>query len=340
MRIGIVNARPSARDAIRRVILAVPGLSVAWSCGDGIEAVELALRDPPDLIALDIQLPRLSGVEAIRQILAKRPCPILVVTDAVREHIGPVYEAMSLGALDAVDTPSLDACGRLLGEAALTAKIATVSKLIGKPVSALCKLASRMTLQPPLAAPLVLLGASTGGPGALKEILGTLPHDESLSVVIVQHVERSFMSGLASWLSEASRLPVELAVEGQPPTPGKALLANTSDHLILDSRRRLSYTVEPREACFRPSVDVFFSSVAEHWPTPGVAVLLTGMGRDGAKGLFQLYSSGWHTIAQDAQTCVVWGMPRAAAECGAAAEVLPLNQITPAILAHVHKGRP
>jgi two-component system response regulator WspF len=237
-----------------------------------------------------------------------------------------------------VDTPVLDATGRIAGADTLMAKITTVAKLIGKPVPALSRPASTATLRPQLPSTLVLIGASTGGPGALKEILKALPGDDSLSVIIVQHVDRSFTGGLASWLGEASRLPVELAVEGQAPAPGKALLADTNDHLILDSRRRLAYTPEPRDACFRPSVDVFFSSVAEHWPTPGVAVLLTGMGRDGAKGLLQLHSCGWHTIAQDSATCVVWGMPRAAAECGAAAEVLPLDQIGPAIVARAGLG--
>jgi two-component system response regulator WspF len=270
--------------------------------------------------------------------MATRSCPILIVTAAVRDHIGPVYDALSLGALDAVDTPVLDATGRLVGAEAFMAKIGTIAKLIGKPVPALSRSASMVTLRPQLPSTLVLIGASTGGPGALKEILKALPGDESLSVVIVQHVDRSFTGGLASWLGEESRLPVELAVEGQAPVPGKALLADTNDHLILDSRRRLCYTPEPREACFRPSVDVFFSSVAEHWPTPGVAVLLTGMGRDGAKGLLQLHSCGWHTIAQDSATCVVWGMPRAAAECGAAAEVLPLDKIASAIVARVRQG--
>lgn len=339
MRIAIVNAEESAREAIRRVIQAVPGVSVAWVAADGLQAVDSALRDPPDLIALDVHLPRLGGVEATRRIMAKRPCPIVIVTAAVREHVSAVYDALSLGALDAVDAPSVDAHGIVRGGEALTAKIATVSKLIGKPVQALCRSASMATLRSHQPSTLVLIGASTGGPGALKEILGALPGDDSLSVVIVQHVDRSFTGGLATWLGEASRLPVELATAGQPPTPGKALLADTNDHLILDSRRNLAYTPEPRDACFRPSVDVFFSSVAEQWPTPGVAVLLTGMGRDGAKGLLQLHSCGWHTIAQDSRTCVVWGMPRAAAECGAAAEVLPLDRIAPAIVAHLRKGR-
>lgn len=337
MRIALVNAQPSALEALRRAIVAVPGLSVAWRASDGIEAVELARRDPPDLVVLDLHLPRLNGVEATAQIVAIRSCPILVATATVRANIAQVYDAMSRGALDAVDTPTLDAAGQVCGGDALLAKIGTVSKLIGKPVPALLRLLCATTLRPTTPATLVLLGASTGGPGALRTILGALPREDSLSVIIVQHVDRAFTGGLASWLGETSRLPIELAAEGQPPAPGKALLADTDDHLILDSRRRLSYTAEPREACYRPSVDVFFSSVAEHWPTPGVAVLLTGMGRDGAKGLLRLHSCGWHTIAQDSQSCVVWGMPRAAAECGAAAAVLPLDEIGPAILARVRR---
>jgi two-component system response regulator WspF len=281
--------------------------------------------DPADVLLLELTLPRMDGVEATRRIMAERPCPILIVTATVCGRIDRVYEAMGQGAVDAIDTPVARPNGVIVGAELLLAKVRMVGKLIGKQLASVRAAAP----QPPL--PLVLIGASTGGPSAVKEILNALPADARLGAVLVQHIDAGFACGLAAWLSERSPLPVELVTPGQRPLPGKALLAGTNDHLIMDADRRLRYTAEPRNACFRPSVDVLFHSVAEHWPQPGVAVLLTGMQRDGAEGLLRLRQRGWHTIAQDRATSVVWGMPEAAVQLGAAVEVLPLPRIAAAI---------
>jgi two-component system response regulator WspF len=182
---------------------------------------------------------------------------------------------------------------------------------------------------------LVLLGASTGGPHALALILAglreTLSRDRRIAVVVVQHLDSNFAAGLGNWLGEQAGRPVRLIADGDRPEPGMILLSGTDDHLSLDPDGRLRYDAEPRSISYRPSVDVFFSSVAEFWPRPGVAALLTGMGRDGAEGLRQLRRRGWRTIAQDEATSVVWGMPRAAAEIGAAELVLPLPHIAQTI---------
>ncbi len=342
MKIGIVNDVALAREALRRVVASVPDLEVAWLARDGAEAVELVRSDPPDLVLMDLFMPRLDGVEATRQIMAARPCAILVVTATVSGHIHKVYEAMGYGALDAVDTPTLGARGDVEGAAALLAKITTVAKVLGTPLdtgrpSAMITLSPRSDVAPSVSGRLVLLGASTGGPGALKQILGGLPATLGACVLVVQHVDAAFAPGLATWLGEGSRLPVELVREGDRPKPNRVLLAGTNEHLVLDASGRLCITPEPRELSFRPSVDVFFKSVAEHATEPGVAVLLTGMGRDGARGLRRLRDRGWYTIAQDQATSVVWGMPRAAVEGGAAVDVLPVEHIAPAITDRLSK---
>lgn len=337
MRIAIVNDLPLACEALRRVVVSVPGLEVAWIARDGAEAIELAKRDTPDLILMDLIMPRVDGVEATRWIMATHPCPILVVTATVSGRIDRVYEAMGHGALDAIDTPSLGEHGEIAGAAALLSKIATISKLTGK--RSTIRMVAPAAAARPSRPPLVLLGASTGGPSALKEVLGPLPADFPASVVVVQHVDAAFAAGLAQWLGETARLPVELVQEGQPPAAGKVLVTCSNDHLVMDNRQRLFYSPEPREYNYRPSVDVFFQSVAVNWPEPGVAALLTGMGRDGAEGLLTLRRRGWHTIAQDRPSCVVWGMPRAAVECGAAAEVLAVQKIAAAVGEQVRKLR-
>lgn len=340
MRIAIVNDMLLACEALRRVVLAMPGHQVAWTARDGVEAVAMAGADCPDLILMDLFMPRMNGVEAIRRITAECPCPIIVVTSTVSGHLNLVYEAMGHGALDAADTPALGLGGEVAGAADLRGKIATIGKLIGKspgPDLEGIGVATARSSPPsdgPTPFPMALLGASTGGPNALAEILAGLPRDWEACVLIVQHVDAAFAPGLASWLCQRSGHRVELAAEGDLPAPGRRLLAATNDHLVLSADRRLGYVVEPKDHNFRPSADILFASVAAHWPDPGVAALLTGMGRDGARGLLRLRQRRWHTIAQDEATSIVYGMPRAAAEIGAAVQVLPIDRIAAALIAH------
>jgi len=337
MRIGIVNDVSMARETLRRVVEAVPENRVCWMACDGDEAVALAHADPADVILMDLIMPGTDGVEATRRIMDEHPCAILVVTATVSGHIAKVYEAMGYGALDAVDTPALGPHGQLRGGAALLEKIATVGKLINKPSSSgrVDPSAAQPASSPRPCGDLVLLGASTGGPKALAEILSGFPAGWTASVIIVQHVDMAFAPSLARWLDEHTGLKVGLIREGQGPEPGRVLLAATNELLIMTADRKLHYTTEPREINFRPSLDVFFSSVAANWPDRGVAALLTGMGRDGADGLLSLRRVGWHTIAQDERTSVVWGMPKAAAEIGAATRVLPIGRIAEEITNHV-----
>jgi two-component system response regulator WspF len=179
--------------------------------------------------------------------------------------------------------------------------------------------------------PLVVLGASTGGPNALAEVLAHLPTTLEAAIIIVQHVDAAFAPGLGQWLSEQGRRRVTLVVDGQQPAARDTLISCTNDHLIMGEDRRLHYSVEPREVSYRPSVDVFFASLAKNWPRPGVAALMTGMGRDGAVGMLKLRGLKWRTIAQNESSSVVWGMPKAAVEIGAAEEILPLSEIAEAI---------
>jgi two-component system, chemotaxis family, response regulator WspF len=346
MRIGIVNDLALAREALRRVVVAMPGQGVAWLARDGAEAVEQARKDRPDLILMDLFMPGMDGAEATRRIMAEAPCPIVIVTATVSGHLGKVYEAMGHGALDAADTPSLDVKGGIAGAAELQSKIHTIAKLIGKSPGLVAEPLDDPTPLPgprraAPAFPLVLLGASTGGPNALAEILGGLPRAWEACVLIVQHVDVAFAAGMAQWLRERTGHNVQLAVDGDRPGPGRRLLAATNDHMVFKAGGRLYYVAEPKELNYRPSVDLLFATAAEHWNELGVAALLTGMGRDGAQGLLRLRRRGWHTIAQDESTSIVYGMPRAAAEVGAAAQVLPVSAIAPAVLSHAtSRARP
>jgi two-component system response regulator WspF len=332
MKIGIVNDMRAACEALRRVVDSLPDHEVAWTAGDGVEAVALAKRDRPDLILMDLLMPHMDGAQATRQIMAAAPCAILVVTATVSGNISLVYDAMGYGALDAVDTPMLGPAGEVSGAGALVEKIGVIAKLVGPAAESRKRPQPRAGGAPPR---LLVVGASTGGPKAIADLLLPLPQDWNVATVVVQHVDVAFAQGLAKWLGDRTGRPVRVAEHGQHPQAGDVLLAGTNDHLVLSKARTLEYREEPREVFFRPSVDVFFTSVAEHWPQIGAAILLTGMGKDGAKGLATLRGRGWHTIAQDEATSVVWSMPKAAIDAGAACEVLAIDQMARVLAARL-----
>ncbi|MEB3181124.1 MAG: chemotaxis response regulator protein-glutamate methylesterase [Nostocaceae cyanobacterium] len=341
MRIAIVNDMITAVETLRRVLMTVPEYQVAWIARDGVEAVNKCAQDTPDLILMDLVIPVMDGVEATRQIMQSSPCAILVVTASVGENASKVFAAMGYGALDAVNTPVLGVSGNPESAQALLNKIVTISKLIGKSTRTSKSKASADNSQSPLPTicsrlvPLVVIGSSTGGPNALAAILSQLPANFNAAIVVVQHVDAQFAGGMVEWLNPQTPLTVQLATEGSHLEVGKVLIAGTNDHLSLQPNLRLSYIKDPIDYPYRPSVDVLFKSVAQHWRRQGIAVLLTGMGRDGAAGMNLLRAKGWHTIAQNQATCVVYGMPKAAVELNAAVEVLPLDAIAPTLMAQL-----
>lgn len=331
MRIAIVNDLFMAVEAMRRVLASATGHRIAWIARDGLEAVERCAQDRPDLILMDLIMPRMDGIEATRRIMAKTPCAIVVVTASIEESTSRVFEAMGAGALDAVNTPVLSEPGSLAGAKALLHKIDIISRLIGPTPGVRRDLPALTTVRPPKRLPscLVAIGASAGGPSALAKVLGALPARFPAAVVIVQHVDEQFAPSLANWLQSQTALPVRLAEFADRPQTGTVYLAAKADHLVLTEHGQLGYTPLPDDCWYRPSVDVFFKSVARHWHDSAVGVLLTGMGRDGAEGLKALRDRGCLTISQDASSCAVYGMPKAAAELDAASEILTLDKIGP-----------
>jgi two-component system, chemotaxis family, response regulator WspF len=334
MRIAIVNDMRMAVEALRRVVTSVPGYEIAWIAEDGEEAVRRCAADVPDVVLMDLIMPRMDGAEASRHIMRDSPCAILVVTATVEGNASKVFEAMGWGALDAVNTPVLGMSGEPAGAAPLLAKIAMLGKLLGKP-------------RPPAAAgagtapavgagagpgfPLVAIGASTGGPAALARVLGGLPAGLNAAVTIVQHVDEHFAPGLASWLAGQAARDVRVIKPNDPVATAYVQMASTNEHLVLSPELTFRYTKDPADFPYRPSVDVFFRAVAASWPGTAVGVVLTGMGADGAQGLLAMRRAGWHTIAQDQASSVVYGMPKAAARIDAAVEILPLDGIAQGI---------
>ena len=336
MRIGIVNDLPLAAEALRRAVALKPQHQVAWGAYDGAQAVAMCAKETPDLILMDLIMPGMGGVEATRRIMASTPCAILVVTVSVGANSRRVFEAMGYGALDAVDTPVLDPSDPRASSGELLSKIETIGNLVRIRNAAPRIAGQSVAVSPgPAQTQLVAIGASAGGPAAVATVLADLPADFPAAVVVIQHVDARFASGMAEWLGETSRLPVRVAREGERAEAGTVLVAGTNDHLILKSADRLGYTSKPSDYAYRPSVDVFFQSVTQHWPGNVVGVLLTGMGRDGAHGLKALRDKGHYTIAQDQASSAVYGMPKAAASLGAAVDILPIERIAPSVTAAV-----
>lgn len=326
MRVAIVNDTPTAAEHLRRILTRYSNHSLAWIAANGAEAVERCVQDRPDLILMDLLMPVMDGIDATRRIMQRSPCAILVVTAYMDSQVGKVFEALGAGALDAVLMPSthIDEIERLLQ------KLNTIKKLVAPHQGGKGSVHAAPTQ-------LVAIGASTGGPKILANILRNLPVELPAAVVIVQHIDKQFALELVAWLRTQTRLPVSAAQKGDRLRSGQVLLAASNQHLVLTGDGTLGYTQEPADYPYRPSVDVFFDSLRRHWKAPGIAALLTGMGSDGAKGLLNLYRAGWHTIAQERTSCAVYGMPKVAVELGAAREILIPEQIAATIVKLIEK---
>lgn len=329
MKIGIVNDSIIAVEALRRTLAQRPGLEVAWVAYDGAQAVSMCSPVPPDLVLMDLVMPVMDGVAATREIMRRTPCPILIVTSDVGHHASLVFDAMGAGAVDAVDTPVLGGSELARPASSLLAKIDAVAAQQADAVVPVPPVVPQAT---PRTDALIAIGASAGGPAALATLLGRLPANFAAGVIVVQHVDDAFAPGMATWLDQQTPLTVRLAQAGDRPAAGEVLLAGGNRHLRLDASGRCAYSDEPTSAVYRPSIDVFLQSVAECWRARAVGVLLTGMGRDGAAGLGAMRTRGFVTIAQDRATSAVYGMPKAAAEAGAASEILPLTTIAPQLI--------
>ncbi len=323
---------PMAVEALRRALLASEH-QVLWTAENGAVAVARAAENPPDLILMDLVMPVMDGVEATRQIMRASPCNILVVTASVSGNSGKVFEAMGAGALDVVATPVLG--GRKDGARDLLRKIDRIARISGIPRTTRDTASSK--------APaglrrgqekhwLVAIGSSTGGPQALLRVLRHLPADLQAAVVVVQHMDKQFAGGLAEWLDTQVDIRVKVLEDGERPRPGTVLIPATADHVVMTPSNNLIYSADPRDNFYHPSADVFFKSVARHWHGNCIGIILTGMGRDGAEGLLALRNNSHYSIAQDRESCVVYGMPKAAVEVGAVCEVLPLDTIGRRIL--------
>lgn len=320
-----------------RTIFEAAGISVVGECASGVEAVNKVAALDPDVITVDLDMPGLDGLGTVEQIMAVHPKPILVVTaDAHYRGLDGHFEALMRGAVDLILKPSsvdptAPDCARLIERCRAVARMA-VSPMPREPARRRRQhtttplwpsATARMVPAPPA---VVAIGASTGGPGALRTVLAALGNDLPVPVIVVQHMAEEFAEGFVAWLRSQVSIPIQEAEVGLRVRPGHAYVAVRGPHVRLGADGIIAQAPGPPNP-HRPSIDVLFSSIANSWGRRSVGVLLTGMGDDGADGLAAISMVGSLTIAQDEQSSVVFGMPAAAIERGAARLVLPLDSI-------------
>jgi two-component system chemotaxis response regulator CheB len=349
IRVLVVEDSSTIRHRLVEVLSADPEIDVVGDADDGKKAIELCQALRPDVITLDMMLPVMTGLAATEYIMAYCPTPILIVSASTnRGELFRTYEALAAGAVDVLDKPTGQEVDdawerRLLATVKLVSRIKVITHVRGK--------LRATTGAPPLASgdtptveagpqqgassggAVIAIGASTGGPAAIVEILRALPSDFPLPILLVLHIGEPFGAAFADWLDGTSPLRVAYARDGEvipKPGRGRVLMAPPDRHLVL-REGRLRLTRDPERHSCRPSVDELFESLARDLREQCTACLLTGMGRDGAAGLLALRRAGAVTIAQDEATSVVFGMPREAILLGAAQRVLGLSEIAPAL---------
>jgi two-component system, chemotaxis family, protein-glutamate methylesterase/glutaminase len=358
IRVLVVEDSITVRRRLCDVLSSDPEFVVLAEAGDGKTAIHLCEKHRPDLITMDMMLPVMTGLSATEYIMAHCPTPILVVSASTnRGDLFKTYDALAAGAVDVLDKPNGNEPdgvweARFLATAKLVSRIRVITHprarlaAFGRPLpTGLLPLPERSSPQDareqvsewPIDGTegadertfrLAAIGASTGGPGAIVEILRMLPSEFQMPMVFVLHINEPFGSAFAAWLDGQSSRRVGYAEDGAPiaSATGKLLMAPPDWHLVLQHGRfRLSQEAE-RHSC-RPSVDVLFDSLARELGPSVVACLLTGMGKDGAAGLLEIRRAGGLTIGQDEESSVIYGMPREAALLGAVSRVLPLSAI-------------
>ena len=327
MRIAAAHPDRAVREALRRVLQTKLRTELLWIAASESEIYQQIQRSPPDLLLLDVALsgPRAAVVKAL---VDAETCSVLMLADDPDKAVASVYEALGHGALAVAYPPNVTVDGEISGANQLFARIDRFSSLVRRhssaqamPVASPQGMFGRMEL-----GKIVAIGASTGGPSALANVLADLPKPLQIPVLMVQHIEAEFIDGLAQWLGKQTGCDVVLAKRGDVPRAGKVYLADGNGHLVYLPSGQLTYLSGNSTDLHVPSVDMLFNSLAENAGV-GAAALLTGMGADGASGLLKLRQRGWFTIAQDESSSAVFGMPRAAIQLGAASRIVSLSEI-------------
>ena len=332
------------RSVMTEIINSQPDMTVVGTAADPLVARDLIKVTHPDVLTLDVEMPRMDGLEFLEKLMRLRPMPVVMVSSLTERGSEIALRALELGAIDFVTKPRLGVRDGLLNyteliagkiRVAASARVAAARPSAARPADA----PQESLLRSPLLSTekLIIIGASTGGTEAIREVLQPLPPD-SPAVLIAQHMPAGFTKSFAQRLDSLCRIHVKEAEHGERVLPGYAYIAPGGFHLSL-ARSGANYVAhldqEPPVNRHRPSIDVLFDSAAKHAGKNAIGMILTGMGKDGAEGLLRMHKAGAHTLAQDEASCVVFGMPREAIAIGAADEVAPLGEMCRRVLTHL-----
>ncbi len=337
LRVLVVEDSLTIRKHLCEILAAEPSIEVVGEAEDGKRAIEFCQELRPDVITMDMMMPLMSGLSATEFIMAHCPTPILIVSSSTnRGELFKTYDALAAGAVDVLDKPMGDEPDfvweqKFVAAVKLVARIRVIThpraRLSGYPRNTV----STTTIEAINGKPVcqvIGIGASTGGPGAIVDILRALPTDFQLPILLVLHIGEPFGTAFADWLDAQSERRVSFAKEGVEVATlaGRVVMAPPNWHMLVQSGK-LHLTQDAERHSCRPSVDVLFESLAREYGAAAIACLLTGMGRDGASGMLAMRRAGSFTIAQDEASCVVYGMPREAVNLGAVERSIPLAEI-------------
>ncbi|KAA3648420.1 MAG: chemotaxis response regulator protein-glutamate methylesterase [Chloroflexi bacterium] len=334
IRVLVVDDSAFLRHMLESRLNEFDDIEVVGKAVNGREALAHLAELDPDVVTLDVEMPKMNGLEALKAIMAKTPKPVVMVSSTTTEGAANTIQALTIGAVDFIAKPEkLANVSGILDE--LAEKIRAASK------SRINKLTRRPALKPVVksknvdkrpAQHVIVIGSSTGGPRALSAVLPAIPADIPAAVLIVQHMPPNFTAQLAQRLDKMSHLYIKEAEEGDTLLEGHALLAPGDFHMELDTSRQVQLGKGPNVHGVRPSVDVTMLSVVAHFQSQVLGAVLTGMGRDGCTGTSAIIEAGGWAMAQDEDTSVVWGMPRSVIEAGYAQAITPLDEVAPTLV--------
>ncbi|GAB4325101.1 MAG: chemotaxis response regulator protein-glutamate methylesterase [Dehalococcoidia bacterium] len=343
MRVLIVDDSPFMRRALERQLAEAPDVTVVGKATDGLEAVKLALELRPDVITMDVEMPRMDGIQAVTEIMQAVPTPIVMVSTLTKEGAEVTLRALEAGAVEYVAKPSglshdIVGLGDQLRAAVFRASHARVRRMRPKP---------QPVAPPPSmvraggghpSRQIVVIGSSTGGPPALTDVIPRLPGNFPAGVLVVQHMPRGFTEALSRRLDAQSPLEVREAQPGDAIAAGTVLVAPGDYHMTVTHDRRVAINQDPPRHGVRPSVDVTLESVARVYGRDATVAILTGMGKDGAAGCVQVENAGGQVFVQDEDSCVVYGMPKVAKEWTTRARQVTLAHMADALVRAVERA--